>query len=594
MPLHRGLMVAAPPIDSTRIHRFVPVRLTPMDFALGHRRYLIPFRTSLLPQIFTDTLVIGAGAAGLTAAREASRRGEVIVVAKGQLTSSNTAWAQGGIAGVLDRADSIDSHVQDTLTAGAGLCDEAAVRHICQQGPLVLKSLLGLGFRVDRDPDGSIELAQEGGHSNRRIIHADGDATGAELGRVLAAALAPSPEVRIFDECFVLDLLTPSESPGSPCLGAITFHRKYGLQVIWATTTILASGGCGTVWRESSNPPGATGDGLVAAYRAGATLADTAFMQFHPTTLYIAGAERLLVSEAVRGEGAYLLDQDMNRFMVDLHELAELAPRDVVAASIYSTIRERGGSHVWLDARHLADFQTRFPGIHERLQQFDLDPSCDLIPVNPAAHYMVGGVMTDLEGRTSVPNLFAVGEVAATGLHGANRLASNSLLEALVMGEAAGRAAAEASTGNGQSAGGRNPMKIVSDVPTSHRGELDLSDVRTSLRSAMWRNVGIERNGTALADTAEMCEFWGRYTLDKIFDEPFGWETQNMLLLAGLIVNSAHAREESRGCHRRRDFPDLSPDGALHDLLTRTESSLRWVPHLQREEPADEPRVVPQ
>src|SRR5690606_15143552 len=208
--------------------------------------------------------------------------------------------------------------------------------------------------------------------------------------------------------------------------------------------------------------------------------------------------------------------------------------------------------------------------------------------------YMVGGVMTDLEGRPSVPNLFAVGELAAAGLHGANRLASNSLLEAVVMCEAAGRAAAQASTGNGQSAGGRNPMKIVSDVPTSRRGELDLSDVRTSLRSAMWRNVGIERNGTALTDTAEMCEFWGRYTLDKIFDEPFGWETQNMLLLAGLIVNSAHAREESRGCHRRRDFPDLSPDGALHDLLTRTESSLRWVPHLQRAEPADEPRVVPQ
>lgn len=565
-----------------------------MDLAFGHRRYLIPFRTSLLPQIFTDTLVIGAGAAGLTAAREASQRGEVIVVAKGQLTSSNTAWAQGGIAGVLDRADSVESHVQDTLIAGAGLCDETAVRHICERGPRTLKSLLELGFRADREPGGSIELAQEGGHSNRRIIHADGDATGAELGRVLAAALAPSPEVRIFDECFVLDLLTASETPGSPCLGAITYHRKYGLQVIWATSTILASGGCGTVWRESSNPPGATGDGLVAAYRAGVTLADMAFMQFHPTTLYIAGAERLLVSEAVRGEGAYLLDQTMNRFMVDLHELAELAPRDVVAAGIYSTLRERGGSHIWLDARHISDFQGRFPGIHTRLQQFELDPSSDLIPVNPAAHYMVGGVLTDLEGRTNVPHLFAVGEVAATGLHGANRLASNSLLEALVMGEAAGRAAGEANEGNGHAPGTRKPMKIVSDVPTSNRGELDLSDVRTSLRSAMWRNVGIERNGTALADTSEMCEFWSRYTLDKIFDEPFGWETQNMLLLAGLIVNSAHEREESRGCHRRRDFPDPSPDDARHDLRNRNEAETRWTPSLQIVEPAGDARVVPQ
>jgi len=562
-----------------------------MDFALGHRRYLIPFRTTLLPQIFTDTLVIGAGAAGLTAARAASASGEVIVVAKGQYNQSNTAWAQGGVAGVLDEADSVDLHVQDTLTAGAGLCDEAAVHMICQQGPATLRSLLDLGFRADREPNGSLALAQEGGHSSRRIIHSDGDATGAELGRVLAHALTPSPDVRIFDECFVLDLLTASETPGTPCLGAITYHRKYGLQVIWANATILASGGCGTVWRESSNPPGATGDGMVAAYRAGATLADLAFMQFHPTTLYIAGAERLLVSEAVRGEGAYLLDQSMNRFMLNLHERAELAPRDIVAAAIYGTLRDSGGSHVWLDARHIVDFQIRFPGIHTRLQQFDLDPARDLIPVNPAAHYMVGGVRTDLRGRTSVPNLFAVGEVAATGLHGANRLASNSLLEAIVMGEAAGRAASEAN--NGHAAGVRKPVKIVSDVPTSKRGELDLSDVRTSLRSAMWRNVGIERNGTALADTAEMCEFWSRYTLDKIFDEPFGWETQNMLLLSGLIVQSALEREESRGCHRRRDHPEVSPEGALHDLRDRF-SSGHWVDSLQATEPASRAGVVPQ
>lgn len=561
-----------------------------MDFALGHRRYLIPFRTTLLPQIFTDTLVIGTGAAGLTAARAASANGEVIVVAKGQHTQSNTAWAQGGVAGVLDEADSVDLHVQDTLTAGAGLCDEAAVQTVCEQGPAALRSLLDLGFRADRDLGGELDLAQEGGHSNRRIIHSDGDATGAELWRVLANALAPSPDVRIFDECFVLDLLTASETPGAACLGAITYHRKYGLQVIWANATILASGGCGTVWRESSNPPGATGDGMVAAYRAGAALADMAFMQFHPTTLYIAGAERLLVSEAVRGEGAYLLDQSMNRFMLNLHERAELAPRDVVAAAIFSTLRNTGGSHVWLDARHISDFQSRFPGIHSRLQQFDLDTTRDLIPVNPAAHYMVGGVLTDLHGRTSVPNLFAVGEVAATGLHGANRLASNSLLEAIVMGEAAGKAATENNNGHGN--GIRKPVKIVSDVQTSKRGELDLSDVRTSLRSAMWRNVGIERDGTALADTSEMCEFWSRYTLDKIFDEPFGWETQNMLLLSGLIVQSALEREESRGCHRRLDYPDESTSGPLHDLRDRYGSS-RWVDSLQAAEPSSRAGVVP-
>ncbi|MFG0292758.1 MAG: L-aspartate oxidase [Phycisphaerales bacterium JB050] len=547
----------------------------------GQRRYLIPFRTTLLPQIFTDTLVIGAGAAGLSAARVAAQQGEVIVLAKGKLDQSNTAWAQGGIAGVLDKADSPDLHAEDTLNAGAGLCDEAAVRYICESGTEALRSLIKLGFDADRTPDGRLELAQEGGHSTRRIVHADGDATGTELSRALAAALSPSPETRVFTECFVLDLLTASDTPGSPCLGAITYHRKFGLQVIWATTTILASGGCGTVWRESSNPPGATGDGLAIAYRAGATLADMAFMQFHPTTLYIAGAERLLVSEAVRGEGAYLLDASMNRFMVGVHPMAELAPRDVVASAIYNTLRTSAGSHVWLDARHLTEFRDRFPGIHARLAEFDLDPSRDLIPVNPAAHYMVGGVHTDLDGRTSVPHLLAVGEVASTGLHGANRLASNSLLEAIVMGEAAGRVAAEAAAEHPHNGTPRKPFKIVSDVPTSKRGELDLSDVRSSLRSAMWRNVGIERNGSALDDVSEMCEFWSRYTLDKVFDEPFGWETQNMLQLSSVIVDSARDREESRGCHRRRDFPHLSEDGPRHDLRSRFDEVPRWVEQLQ-------------
>ena len=405
--------------------------------------------------------------------------------------------------------------------------------------------------------------------------------------------MAPSPEVRIFNDCFVLDLLTASDEPGSPCLGAITYHRKFGLQVIWATTTILASGGCGTVWRESSNPPSATGDGLALAYRAGATLADMAFMQFHPTTLYIAGAERLLVSEAVRGEGAHLLDPAMNRFMVGIHERAELAPRDVVASAIYNTLRTTGGSHVWLDARHVEDFETRFPGIYSRLAQFDLHPETDLIPVNPAAHYMVGGVHTDLEGRTDVPQLLAVGEVASTGLHGANRLASNSLLEAIVMGEAAGRVASEASNGNGAGPA-RKPTKIVSDVPSSKRGELDLTDVRSSLRSAMWRNVGIERNGPTLGDVAEMCDFWSRYTLDKVFDDPFGWETQNMLQLASVIVTSALEREESRGCHRRTDFPQPDAATPLHDLRNRRSPTAEWTANLQQETNSErDSRVIP-
>jgi len=528
------------------------------------RRYLIPFRSGLLPQIFCDTLVIGAGVAGLRAAIGAADAGDVIVCSKSPLNKANTAWAQGGIAAVLRDDDTIDAHIQDTLTTGAGLCDAPVVDLICRQGPSRVRELIEWGMTLDKAPDGRLAVGMEGGHTASRIYHAGGDATGAELQRTLVERTQARSNVRLFESCFAIDLITASPEPGSPCLGAITHHPRFGLQMIWARTTILASGGAGQIYRETSNPQPATADGHAMAARAGATLADMAFVQFHPTTLYLPGAPRALISEAVRGEGAHLLDEQHNRFMLTQHPQGELAPRDVVSQAIVNQIASQGGGNVYLDCRHVNDFARRFPSIHATLARFSLDPAKDLIPVHPAAHYTIGGVRTDHDARTDVPNLFAIGEASCTGLHGANRLASNSLLEGLVMGAIAGEHAAHRVVDTPIA-----PAPINSDIRPSSHAELDLEDVRSSLRSAMWKNVGIQRDGTRLADACEMFDFWGRYTLDKIFDTPDGWEVQNMLLTGALIAQSALWRTESRGTHWRNDHPQKSEALAVHDLLKR-------------------------
>lgn len=571
-----------------------------MDHVFDERRYLIPFRAMLLPQIFTDTLVIGAGAAGFRAALAAAEHGDVIITNKAELHQSNTSWAQGGIAAVVkqreaqvaaedeDIEDTFESHVQDTLIAGAGLCDEQIVRLVVEHGATCIQELLQWGMRFDRRarPGGGEELAlgREGGHSRFRILHADGDATGRELSITLARQVQSRDNIRLFDKCFVLDLITLGDT--SPrCVGAITHHPRYGLQMIWAKAVILASGGCGQVFRESTNPPIATGDGLAMAYRAGARLADMAFMQFHPTTLYIAGAARSLITEAVRGENAYLIDRNGYRFMFDYHTDGELAPRDIVSRAILAQMVKTNYSHVFLDCRHLGTrrFAERFPGIFKLLKQFEIDPGQSPIPIHPSAHYMVGGVLTDAFGRTNVAGLYACGEVACTGLHGANRLASNSLLEALVFGKIAGETAREmnssAADAGAATTGGGGGAKIISDIRPSDRSELDLADVRSSLRSVMWRHVGMERRGERLEEVTEMFDFWARYTLDKIFDSSAGWEVQNMLLVGALMTRAAFWRRESRGTHFRLDHPESFQEFHVHDVWQRghAEPALRPV-----------------
>lgn len=553
-----------------------------METGLDDRRYLIPFRSGLLPQMFTGTLVIGGGVAGARAALAAAEFGEVIVLCKEGAEVSNTAWAQGGIASVLAESDSFGAHESDTLSVGSGLSDPDVVSKVVAGGPEQIQDLIDWGMAFDRDESGQIQLGREGGHHQRRILHTSGDATGRFMQQTLTAKLRAHPNIRVFENCFALDLVTPSTEPGSPVVGAVTWHARYGLQMIWSRSTVLASGGSGQLYRETTNPRVATADGIAMAYRAGASVADMAFVQFHPTVLYLPGAPRSLISEAVRGEGAYLRDETGERFMVGVHELAELAPRDVVSRAIVQRIARTGSTHVFLDATHIENFAERFPGITEELRLYGIDPQKQLIPVHPAAHYCIGGVRTDASGKTDVPGLFAVGEAACSGLHGANRLASNSLLEGLVIGDAAGKLAGSAA----KELGLQSPISIVSDIRPSEHGVLDIEDVRSSLRSAMWRNVGIERAGPMLTDAVHMLEFWARYTFDKIFDDPEGWEVQNMLTVGHLVARSALWRAESRGCHTRTDVPETDDRFAVHDQWRRGEQEPTPVP-------VDQPTGVP-
>ena len=512
-------------------------------------RYLISFDTGKLPLVQTDILVIGGGIAGLRAAIEASQSDAVLVITKDQVTESNTYYAQGGIAAHLDNHRLVESHIKDTLESGQGLSAPAVVRSIIRRGVKEIKHLIEWGMRFDRRGK-HLDLAQEGGHHYPRILHAGGDNTGKEIVRNLIQQVRQHSNIEIQERVFAIDLLTGHYAP--TLLAYQTAKQKICL--IQARVIIIASGGLGQLYRETTNPLVATGDGIALAYRAGAVLQDMEFIQFHPTALYVAGASRALISEAVRGAGGILVDKFGKRFMPDYHPLGELAPRDIVSRSIINQMRLTGDTSVYLDVTHLgvARIKNRFPGLYHLCQTFGIDISRDLIPVRPSAHYLIGGIKISLDGSTNLPNIFAAGECAASSFHGANRLGSNSLLEGLVLGVVCGR-----------TAGRKLRTKAVIPSVTSirhtrrkdHTDLIDVIDVRNSLKSLMWRAAGIERENKHLSEALHYIDFWGKYILDKEFDNPAGWELQNMIILAHLVTIAALRRTESRGAHYRTDSP---------------------------------------
>jgi L-aspartate oxidase len=535
------------------------------------RPYLAAFDTARLPQVFTDVAVLGSGVAALRAALEVAPHLQVTLITKSRLTESNSFYAQGGIAAAIEPPDTVESHMTDTLATGCGLCDETVVRQVVTAAPDCVRELIDWGAAFDK-AEGRISVGREGGHSAPRILHARGDETGKEITSTLLKRVAEHESIDIREETYAIDLLTA----GGAVVGVLAWHPTHGMFVVRARRTVLATGGLGRIYRETTNPEVATGDGLAMAYRAGAVLSDMEFVQFHPTTLYIAGASRHLISETVRGEGGRLVDKSGRPFMAEYHPMGDLAPRDVVSRAIVEQMRRTGATNVYLDLTGFGrDVRKRFPGIAKACARFDIDIARDYIPVRPSAHYMIGGAKVDAVGHTSLLHLFACGEVSSTGLHGANRLGSNSLLEGLVYGRAAGRQIVEEIAGvasAGASGEGEMPERIRNDTSRSLRGQLHLPDVRESLRSLMWRYVGIVRNHDDLAEADGLIEFWQSYVLDKVFDQPAGWELQNMLALGRLMAHAALLRTETRGVHYRADFPERDDaHWSKHVLITRNE-----------------------
>jgi L-aspartate oxidase len=529
-------------------------------------RYLVGFDTRDLLRYATDTLVVGSGIAGLSAALAAAEHGRVIVMLKDAPDATNTAWAQGGVAAVVDPADTKTDHAADTIRVGAGLCNEDVVDAVIGAAPEAIERLVAVGAKFDRS-NGGYALAREAGHSAARVLHAQGDATGAEVIRALVAAVQANSQIRVLDRHFVIDLLTAE----GRCVGALAKCDGRPIAV-HARAVILAAGGAGRLYRESSNVRGATGDGVVAAYRAGAVVRDLEFFQFHPTTLYLAGSQRSLVTEAVRGDGAYLIDNRGDRFLADVHEAGELAPRDVVSRAVVDHLGKAGITDVYLDMRHWkkGHAAARFPGLVRRCRRYGIDPETHPVPVRPAAHYLIGGVAVDLDGRSSVEGLFACGEAACSGLHGANRLASNSLLEGLVLGHRTGRAAGLA-------------LHERFDGDIVHRAargglEIDVEDLRKSLVSRMWRCVGVVRDGSGLAESLAAIERWRMFLAHARLFGRAAFELENMLLLGALVASAALERTESRGTHFRADHPER---------VSTLEGHFSWR---QGEDPTFEPR----
>ncbi|MFD3886808.1 L-aspartate oxidase [Streptomyces microflavus] len=548
--------------------------------------------------IDADVVVVGSGVAGLTTALRCAAAGlDTVVVTKARLDDGSTRWAQGGIAAALGEGDTPEQHLDDTLVAGAGLCDEEAVRVLVTEGPDAVRRLITTGATFDTTDSGDIALTREGGHHRRRIAHAGGDATGAEISRALVEAVR-SAALHTIENALVLDLLTDAEGrTAGVSLHVMGEGQHDGVGAVRAPSVVLATGGMGQVFSATTNPSVSTGDGVALALRAGAEVSDLEFVQFHPTVLFLGAdseGQQPLVSEAVRGEGAHLVDAAGTRFMLGQHELAELAPRDIVAKAITRQMHEHGTEHMYLDARHFGArmWEQRFPTILAACRAHGIDPVTEPVPVAPAAHYASGGIRTDLRGRTTVPGLYACGEVACTGVHGANRLASNSLLEGLVFAE---RIAADIA----QTRPPRTEPAEVAGEGSDEPVALLAPEARTAIQRTMTRGAGVLRSAASLATAAEELEALHRSAAaDADAADPKdavpgvdAWEVTNLLLVSRVLVAAAREREETRGCHWREDRPDRDDEHWRRHLVVRIAPDR--TPVVDRTETAAFPPVRP-
>ena len=518
-----------------------------------------------------DAVIVGSGIAGLRAAVGLGEAGaRVALVTKDDPTDSNTGFAQGGIAAAVSEEDRVDLHLQDTLLAGDGLCDEEAVRILVEEGPARIQELIDWGTRFDREGT-RLAFAREGAHSRRRVLHAHGDSTGMEIVRALLARARQFPSLVFFSRTFSVDLVMEAER----CVGLLLLdERTHQIWMARAPAVLLASGGAGRLYRDTTNPPQATGDGMAMAYRSGAVMADLEFVQFHPTTLFTPGAPRFLLSEALRGEGAVLRNGQGERFMVRYHPDAELAPRDAVSRSIIQELERTGESCVYLDltGREPAALRGRFPRIFDTCLRFGFDLSRDKVPVHPSAHYFMGGVRTDHSGRTSVPGLFAAGEVACTGVHGANRLASNSLLEGVVFGARAAQVMVSSLKAKSSAAGS------LASEPMRSLPEGEGKEVAAELPRIMWMQAGIRREAAALSAARERIGSWEQFLVPQAIRRE-GIETRNLMILGELVCRAALEREESRGAHFRTDFPRRREEWHRH-LEYHAPSAAQDLPRL--------------
>jgi L-aspartate oxidase len=523
-------------------------------------RHLLEVDLRSIPAYRFDVVVVGGGVAGGNAALHAAQAGKTVaIVSKADSVTTNTNMAQGGMAAVMTNGDSFASHIEDTIKVGSGLCDVATVERVVYGGPSAVESLRKMGAAFDCLPDGSLDCSREGGHRHARVVHAHGDATGREIQRVINTSLRASDAITIFTNTFALDIVTAD----GEAYGLLARSPSGSIVLFTAGQIILATGGGGQLYRETTNPTIATADGVAMGFRAGCAVRDMEFFQFHPTCLYIAGAARVLVSEIVRGHGGVLRDRNGKRFMPEAHPDAELAPRDIVSRAVFGQMIKTNDTNVYLDLSDLdSDPHVLFPGISKMCNFFGINIAKDPVPVRPGAHYMIGGLLVDEAGRTSTPGVWAVGECASSGLHGANRMGSNSLLEGMVLGEFAGCGAAESVIKRK-----RRPSRLLRrTIDHPPQGiELGISDLVYSLKSLMWRQMGLERNESDLLEAREHISFWFDAAQRLAPSKPRAWELINMLTVASIAAEGAIQRKESRGVHFRTDYVEIGE--SQHSLM---------------------------